>query len=128
MKMLSPRSIRFLIVMGKTVVRSRPCGFRSAYQDGEPDFGRRRNDWCLRVHAVRAEIWPGFADRFEIRQQRSRGKLGAFESGSTRIIEGNFDPGFFVEHFVKDLNIAFRRSESHGLEASRTRACPRALR
>lgn len=32
-----------------------------------------------------------------------------------RIIEGNFDPGFFVEHFVKDLNIAFEESSRMGL-------------
>ena len=33
-----------------------------------------------------------------------------------RIIEGNFDPGFFVEHFVKDLNIAFDESKRMGLK------------
>jgi 3-hydroxyisobutyrate dehydrogenase len=33
-----------------------------------------------------------------------------------RIIEGNFDPGFFVEHFVKDLNIAFEESNRMGLK------------
>ena len=33
-----------------------------------------------------------------------------------RIIEGNFDPGFFVEHFVKDLNIAFEEANAMGLK------------
>jgi 3-hydroxyisobutyrate dehydrogenase len=33
-----------------------------------------------------------------------------------RIIDGNFDPGFFVEHFVKDLNIAFEESNQMGLK------------
>ncbi len=33
-----------------------------------------------------------------------------------RIIEGNFDPGFFVEHFVKDLNIAFEEANQMGLK------------
>jgi 3-hydroxyisobutyrate dehydrogenase len=33
-----------------------------------------------------------------------------------RIIEGNFDPGFFVEHFVKDLNIAFEESKQMDLK------------
>lgn len=28
-----------------------------------------------------------------------------------RIIEGDFEPGFFVKHFVKDLNIALQESE-----------------
>ena len=33
-----------------------------------------------------------------------------------RIVNNNFDPGFFVEHFVKDLGIALRESEQMGLE------------
>jgi 3-hydroxyisobutyrate dehydrogenase len=32
-----------------------------------------------------------------------------------RIIENNFDPGFFVEHFVKDLGIALAESRRMGL-------------
>lgn len=32
-----------------------------------------------------------------------------------RIIDGNFDPGFFVEHFVKDMGIALAESRRMGL-------------
>lgn len=32
-----------------------------------------------------------------------------------RIVAGNFDPGFFVEHFVKDLGIALEESERMNL-------------
>jgi 3-hydroxyisobutyrate dehydrogenase len=32
-----------------------------------------------------------------------------------RIIDRNFDPGFFVEHFIKDMNIALKESEAMGL-------------
>ncbi len=32
-----------------------------------------------------------------------------------RIIQGNFDPGFFVEHFVKDMGIALAESRRMGL-------------
>lgn len=32
-----------------------------------------------------------------------------------RIIENNFDPGFFVEHFVKDIGIALNESKRMGL-------------
>jgi 3-hydroxyisobutyrate dehydrogenase len=28
-----------------------------------------------------------------------------------RIIDGNFDPGFFVEHFIKDMGIALAEAE-----------------
>lgn len=32
-----------------------------------------------------------------------------------RIIEGNFDPGFFVEHFIKDMGIVLEESRRMGL-------------
>jgi len=32
-----------------------------------------------------------------------------------RIVNRNFDPGFFVEHFVKDMGIALKEAESMGL-------------
>lgn len=32
-----------------------------------------------------------------------------------RIIESNFDPGFFVEHFIKDMGIALEESRRMGL-------------
>jgi 3-hydroxyisobutyrate dehydrogenase len=32
-----------------------------------------------------------------------------------RIIAGNFDPGFFVEHFIKDMGIALEESKRMGL-------------
>lgn len=33
-----------------------------------------------------------------------------------RIIDGNFDPGFYVEHFLKDMGIALAESKRMGLE------------
>ena len=32
-----------------------------------------------------------------------------------RIIDGNFDPGFFVEHFIKDMGIALAEAKQMGL-------------
>ncbi|MFN9978254.1 MAG: NAD(P)-dependent oxidoreductase, partial [Phycisphaerae bacterium] len=32
-----------------------------------------------------------------------------------RIIDNNFDPGFFVEHFIKDMGIALEESRRMGL-------------
>ena len=32
-----------------------------------------------------------------------------------RIMENNFDPGFFVEHFIKDMGIALAESKRMGL-------------
>ena len=33
-----------------------------------------------------------------------------------RILERNFDPGFYVEHFVKDLGIVLHESERMGIK------------
>ena len=51
-------------------------------------------------------------------QSVSSGAAGswALSNLGPRIIEGNFDPGFFVEHFVKDLNIAFEEASRMGLK------------
>jgi 3-hydroxyisobutyrate dehydrogenase len=32
-----------------------------------------------------------------------------------RIVKGNFDPGFFVEHFIKDMGIALKEAEEIGV-------------
>ncbi|MGD8387104.1 MAG: NAD(P)-dependent oxidoreductase [Desulfobacteraceae bacterium] len=32
-----------------------------------------------------------------------------------RIVQGNFDPGFFVEHFIKDMGIALKESAASGI-------------
>ncbi len=34
-----------------------------------------------------------------------------------RMINGDFEPGFFVKHFIKDMNIALESAEKLGLEA-----------
>jgi 3-hydroxyisobutyrate dehydrogenase len=33
-----------------------------------------------------------------------------------RIIAGNFEPGFFIEHFLKDMGIALEESRRMGLK------------
>lgn len=35
-----------------------------------------------------------------------------------RMIKGDFDPGFYVKHFIKDMNIALESSNNLGLSAS----------
>lgn len=47
-------------------------------------------------------------------------KLGAggswsLENYGPRIIDRNFDPGFLVEHFIKDMSIALREAQEMGL-------------
>ncbi|NOY74363.1 MAG: NAD(P)-dependent oxidoreductase, partial [Kiritimatiellaeota bacterium] len=33
-----------------------------------------------------------------------------------RILDGNFEPGFFVEHFIKDMGIALKEAEKMNLD------------
>ncbi len=46
-------------------------------------------------------------------QSVSSGAAGSWglTNYSPRILQGNFEPGFYVEHFLKDLGIAIRESE-----------------
>jgi len=37
------------------------------------------------------------------------------ENLAPRVIKRNFDPGFYVEHFIKDMSIALKESEAMGL-------------
>jgi 3-hydroxyisobutyrate dehydrogenase len=46
-------------------------------------------------------------------QSVSSGAAGSWSLSNlgTRMIAGNFDPGFFVEHFLKDMGIALAESK-----------------
>ncbi len=46
-----------------------------------------------------------------------KGAAGSFsmQSYGPRILKGDFKPGFFVKHFVKDLRIALEVAQEHGL-------------
>jgi 3-hydroxyisobutyrate dehydrogenase len=39
----------------------------------------------------------------------------ALENTAPRILQRNFDPGFFVEHFIKDMAIALDEAQRLGL-------------
>ena len=57
----------------------------------------------LDLHRVLESVAPGAAGSWSL------SNLGP------RIIAGNFDPGFFVEHFIKDMGIALAESRRLGL-------------
>ncbi len=47
----------------------------------------------------------------------ARGAAGCWtlDNLAPRMLQRNFDPGFFVEHFIKDMGIALKESEQMGL-------------
>jgi 3-hydroxyisobutyrate dehydrogenase len=56
-------------------------------------------------------------DLHRVLESVSRGAAGSWSltNLAPRIIAGNFDPGFFVEHFVKDLGIALAEASRLGI-------------
>lgn len=52
-----------------------------------------------------------------VMQSVSSGAAGSWSLSNMgpRIIDNNFDPGFFVEHFIKDMTISLRESQRLGL-------------
>ena len=55
-------------------------------------------------------------------QLLSKGAAGSFslEKLGPRMLRRDFDPGFYVEHFVKDLGIVLDESERMGLQVPGT--------
>ena len=53
-----------------------------------------------------------------VMQSVASGAAGSWSLSNlgTRMIAGNFDPGFFVEHFIKDMGIALEESRQMGLQ------------
>lgn len=57
-------------------------------------------------------------DLEKVLQSVASGAAGSWSLSNLgpRMIAGNFDPGFFVEHFIKDMGIALEESQQMGLE------------
>ena len=79
---------------------------RPAHQDGQPDPDRQRHDRRLRGAPLRARAPASIPTR--VLQSVASGAAGAWSLSNygPRILAGNFEPGFFVEHFIKDMGIA----------------------
>jgi 3-hydroxyisobutyrate dehydrogenase len=40
----------------------------------------------------------------------------ALSNLAPRMLDGNFEPGFYIKHFIKDMNIALQEAEAMGIE------------
>ena len=99
--------------MGETIAKVGRC--RPAHQDGQSNSDRDRHDRRLRGTALRLQSWPQSGNRAA--ESVASGAAGSWSLSNygPRIIAGNFDPGFFVEHFIKDMGIALAESRRMGL-------------
>jgi 3-hydroxyisobutyrate dehydrogenase len=89
---------------------------RSAHKDGEPDRHRLSEDGVCEAlaYAEKAGLDP-------------RNVLASIESGAAgswtlsklgpRMLSGDFEPGFYVKHFIKDMRIALASAEELHLDA-----------
>lgn len=62
--------------------------------------------------------WRAGLDLETVMESVASGAAGSWSLSNlgTRMIAGNFDPGFFVEHFVKDMGIALAEAQRMGLD------------
>ena len=102
-------------IMGKTIVHQGPAGSgQHTKMVNQILVGAGMIGVCeSMLYALKSGL-----DLQTVLQSVSSGAAGswALTNLGPRIIEGNFDPGFFVEHFVKDLNIACKEAANMGLK------------
>ena len=62
--------------------------------------------------------WRAGLDLETVMESVAGGAAGSWSLSNlgTRMIAGNFDPGFFVEHFCKDMGIALAEADRMGLD------------
>ena len=102
-------------VMGKTIVHQGPPGSgQHAKVVNQILVGAGMIGVCESLLYAQA----AGLDLESVLQSVSSGAAGswALSNLAPRIVAGNFDPGFFVEHFVKDLGIALEESRRMNLE------------
>lgn len=101
--------------MGKTIVHQGPAGNgQHAKVVNQILVGAGMIGVCESLlYALRSGL-----DLSTVLESVSSGAAGswALSNLAPRIVAGNFDPGFFVEHFVKDLRIAVEESTRMGLK------------
>lgn len=101
--------------MGKTVVHQGPAG---AGQHAKVVNQILVGAGMIGVCESLLYAYKSGLDLTTVLESVSSGAAGswALSNLAPRIVAGNFDPGFFVEHFVKDLSIAMEESQRMGLE------------
>ncbi len=103
-----------LSIMGKTIVHQGPAG--------AGQHTKMVNQTLIATNMIgvcEALLYAHQAglDLETVMKSVSSGAAGSWSLSNLgpRIIEKNFDPGFFVEHFIKDMGIALSESQKLGL-------------
>ena len=66
------------------------------------------------VYAEKAGLDPE-----RVLQSITSGAAGSWSLSNLvpRMIKGDFEPGFYIKHFIKDMNIALEEAEKMGMDA-----------
>ena len=64
------------------------------------------------LYAVKLGLDQQAVDRHRF---QGAGGFALFNAFTSRMVKGDFSPGFFVEHFIKDMGIALAEAEAVGL-------------
>lgn len=100
--------------MGKTIVLQGPAG--------SGQHAKMCNQIAIASNMMGVMEALIYGRRAGLDPQELLASIGAGAAGSwsmsnlyPRVVEGDFGPGFYVEHFLKDLNIALAEAERMGL-------------
>ena len=101
-------------VMGKTIVHQGPAG---AGQHTKMVNQTLIATTMIGVCEALLYAYKAGLDLETVMKSVSSGAAGSWSLSNLgpRIIDKNFDPGFFIEHFIKDMGIALSESQKLGL-------------
>jgi len=103
-----------LSIMGKTIIHQGPAGAgQHTKMVNQTLIATNMIGVCeALLYAHKAGL-----DLETVMKSVSSGAAGSWSLSNLgpRIIDKNFDPGFFVEHFIKDMGIALAESQKLGL-------------
>ena len=97
---------------------------RPTHQDGEPDSDRDQYGRFFLLYPIQIGVCEGLLYGYKagLNLDEVIAAVGAGAAGSwsinnlgPRMIKRNFDPGFFVEHFIKDMGIALDEAKRMNL-------------
>lgn len=102
-------------VMGKTIVLQGPAG--------SGQHTKMANQIAIAAGMIAISESLVYAKRAGLDQETVLKSIGGGAAASwslsnlgTRMIAGNFEPGFYVKHFIKDMRIAIESADAMGLE------------
>ncbi len=94
---------------GEDVCLPRASWVWATHENGEPNSDRIQHGWTLRGIALRDTKWVESPHGPRVGLIRAAGSW-SLSNLTPRILKEDYSPGFFVDHFVKDLGIVLEEA------------------